>query len=325
MAEPLINIPQSELHPTIAALSDAGADTDDAEWIRKGRNAQTVVEFIREQRRAAEAQAVPAVNRPERANPPYWTYPARWKMATDPRVGKLKEYFPELDFSHVEELAARYIAITTGGDHVGGYRDVPRESIRKVVLPEGMDGLVVIPKIEAVARLVKKPPKGWKPVNLALMYLLEILKRVYGKGFHDGSEGRHLGPQSHQLYAHTEQALAQDAANTPGDVHVLAVQTGQLFAGYSADAVRTYLTAHPLHFGLHCVGGASLMLAYPERFAEGALWLECPGSGFASHGRPFEHTPIWCRDGHQLRFYSNEASRCNPRFGSGTFVLPELL
>ncbi len=323
MAEPLINIPQSKLYPTIAALSDAGADTDDADWIRKGRNATSVVEFIREQRRTAEAQAAPAVDREQRAAPPYWTYPAGWSMAPDMRIGKLKEYFPKLDFSHVEELAARYLVAADGGEHVGGYRDAAAGNGRKLVLPEGMDGLAIIPKLESLAKLVKNPPKGWKPVNVAMKHLLGVLKEVHGKGFHDWTEGQ-VGPEFHQLYAATEQALAQDAASTPGDVHVLAAQTGQLFAGYSVDDVRVHVTERPRHFGLHCVGGGALMLAYPERFVEGALWMDCPGSERAPRGdRRFDGAPLWCFYDGQRNFSGSWSGDRDPRCGSGSFVLPE--
>jgi hypothetical protein len=46
MSTRLIEIPQSELHPTLRALSDAGATTEDADWIRSPGNAAKVVEFL---------------------------------------------------------------------------------------------------------------------------------------------------------------------------------------------------------------------------------------------------------------------------------------
>lgn len=322
MAEPWKKIPGDLLASTNAVISDAGGTDEDAAWIRKGRNATCVIEFIREQRRAAEAQAAPAVDREQRAAPPYWTYPAGWSMAEDMRIGKLKEYFPKLDFSHVEELAARY-SVADGGEHVGGYRDAAVGNGRKLVMPEGMGGLAIIPKLESLARLVKNPPKGWKPVNLAMRHLLGVLKEVHGKGFHDWTEGL-VGPEFHQLYAMTEGALAQDAGSTPGGVHVLAVQTGQLFAGYSVDDVRVHVTERPRHYGLHCVGGGALMLAYPERFVEGALWMDCPGSERAPlGGRQFSSAPFWCFSDGQRSFHSGWTGRRNPYYGSGSFVLPE--
>lgn len=48
--ERLIDIKQSELNPTVRALSDAGATTDDAAWLRSPGNAALAVDFIRKQR-----------------------------------------------------------------------------------------------------------------------------------------------------------------------------------------------------------------------------------------------------------------------------------
>lgn len=45
MAE-LIRIEQNKLHPTLAALSEAGATTEDADWIRKPGNADLLVRFM---------------------------------------------------------------------------------------------------------------------------------------------------------------------------------------------------------------------------------------------------------------------------------------
>jgi hypothetical protein len=46
----LIEIKQSELNPTLRALSEAGVSTDDAAWMRSPGNAALVAAFVREQR-----------------------------------------------------------------------------------------------------------------------------------------------------------------------------------------------------------------------------------------------------------------------------------
>ncbi len=51
--ERLIEIKQTELNPTLRALSDAGCTVDDAAWIRQDSNAALVVEFIHEKRQLA--------------------------------------------------------------------------------------------------------------------------------------------------------------------------------------------------------------------------------------------------------------------------------
>ena len=48
--ERLIDIKLSELNPTIRAMSDAGATTDDAAWLRSPGNAALALDFIRRQR-----------------------------------------------------------------------------------------------------------------------------------------------------------------------------------------------------------------------------------------------------------------------------------
>jgi len=48
--ERLIEIKQTELNPTLRALSDAGGLVDDATWIRQGDNASLVIQFIHEKR-----------------------------------------------------------------------------------------------------------------------------------------------------------------------------------------------------------------------------------------------------------------------------------
>ncbi len=53
MSERLIEIRQTELNPTLRALSDAGGLVDDCTWIRQGSNATLLVEFIHEKRQLA--------------------------------------------------------------------------------------------------------------------------------------------------------------------------------------------------------------------------------------------------------------------------------
>lgn len=48
--ERLIEIKQTELNPTLRALSDAGVTVEDASWIRQGANASLVSDFIRRTR-----------------------------------------------------------------------------------------------------------------------------------------------------------------------------------------------------------------------------------------------------------------------------------
>ncbi|MBD3251717.1 hypothetical protein GF380_04675 [Candidatus Uhrbacteria bacterium] len=54
MATPIRQITHDKLHPTLVALSDAGATIEDADWIRKPGNAALLVRFIRDSRAEVE-------------------------------------------------------------------------------------------------------------------------------------------------------------------------------------------------------------------------------------------------------------------------------
>ena len=333
MAEPFKKIPGDVLASTNAACSDAGWTDVHAAWLRRPEKASLVLKFMDEQMAAEavqpEAERVvimasgytgPFVN--ERAKGPYWMYPKGWqpKSALE-RSAILMGFFPGLDFSHVEELALRYCVGEGSGVCFGGESESANGG-RKLVLPEGMDsGLIVVPKLEAVARLVKKPPASWKANNVAMGFLLDVFKEAV-PGFHDYTQ-RSIGPKYERLLAATEQALLAIGAKTPGDVLVLPAQTGALFAGYSPRSSRGHMSALVRHFPLHGFGGGCLALTDPERFANGALWMDCPGTERAPHGDgDFSCCPCWVFGG-RLRFDSYGVGNRSPRCGSASFVSPE--
>jgi hypothetical protein len=316
---PIDQIGNHELTPTLVALRKQGGVTADADWIRSDpEHAAYVIQCIRS-KRCPEAPAQSAYPIPssyhgpywdERAKGPYWTYPEGWPEASGtPTVLDCDpDYFRGLDFSHVDALVARY---RTGPDG-------------RIILPKHMTALAVIPKLESVAKLVRKPKKSWQPVNIAMQYLLGVLNEVYGDGgFHDYTGGR-IGPEYHRLAEATAKALAMDARRTPGDVHVLPVQTGVLFAGYSVRAARGHLSAMQKHYGLHGFAGGILMLPHadrPERFTEGALIMDCPGTERSpGAGGAFGRAPYWRWDGGERRFDSYWVDCPCQSAGSGSFV-----
>lgn len=50
MAKPIDHIEQHELNPTLKVLAKAGGTTEHADWIRSGKNAERVIEFIDRER-----------------------------------------------------------------------------------------------------------------------------------------------------------------------------------------------------------------------------------------------------------------------------------
>ncbi|MFA5799234.1 MAG: hypothetical protein WC892_06715 [Patescibacteria group bacterium] len=259
----------------------------------------------------------------ERAKGPYRTYPAGWqpKSALD-RAAILKQHFRGLDFSHVEALVERYYVSDSSGEHVGGYRDAAKGT-RKILLPGDMDsGLIVFPKLEYVAALVKKQPTGWKPINLAMGYLLDVLKEAF-PNFYDYTE-RRIGPEYEKLLGVTERALLALGAKTPGDILVLPAQTGALFAGYSVRSSRGHMSALTRHVPLHDFGGGCFALTDPERFTNEALWMDCPGTERAPRaGGDFCGAPCWRFDDGGLGFSSSGLDDPSGLFGSASGFFPE--
>lgn len=332
MAEPFKKIPGDVLASTNAVCSDAGWTDVHAAWLRRPEKASLVQKFMDEQMavETVQSEAEPVVIMAsgytgpfanERAKGPYWEYPKGWqpKSALE-RSAILMGFFPGLDFSHVEELALRYCVGDGSGVCFGGYSEAANGG-RKLVLPEGMDsGLIVMPKLEAVARLVKKPPASWKADNIAMGYLLNIFKEAI-PSFVDYTNGS-IGPKHMRLLAATERALLEIGAKTPGDVLVLPVQTGALFAGYSPRASRGHMSALVRHFPLHGFGGGCLVLSDPERFANGTLCMNCPGTERAPVGRgDFCGTSCWGFDDRLGLNFSTAGGRYMS-FGSASFVSP---
>jgi len=335
MVKPWKKIDGDVLGSTNAAISDAGGTEDHATWIRKEDHAARFIAWANEQMAAETAQqevervatmdsgyAGPFAN--ERSIGPYRTYPAGWqpKSALD-RAAILKLHFRGLDFSHVEALVERYYVRDGSGEHGGGYRGAAKGT-RKILLPGDMDsGLIVFPKLEYVAALVKKQPTGWKPINLAMGYLVDVLKEIYPSSGFGGKAKRKIGPEYEKLLGVTERALLAIGAKTPGDILVLPAQTGTLFAGYSVRSSRGHMSALTRHIPLHDFGAGCFALTDPERFTFKALSMECPGTERSPReGAGFNRSPGWDFNG-GLGFYSIRIDDVGSNGGSASFVLPE--
>jgi len=336
MATPIDQIGLPELVPTLKIFAKAGGTTDHSDWMRGGKdevNARKLVAFINEQMAAEVVQkrASEVVIKEsgyagpyacERARGPYWTYPTGWqpKSAVE-RAKILMPHFPGLDFSHVEALVERYyVNVVAAGET--NYREAPRAE-RKLVLPETADGgLIVFPKLEAVLKCMRKPNKGWQPLNIAMKYLLGVIKEAF-PAFSDYTNGM-VGPEYEQLLKVTARMLAKLGAKTPGDVLVLPFQAGALFAGYSVRSSRGHMEALKRHIPAHDFANGCLALTDPERFAQGALVADCGGTERAPRaGGDFCRAPYWCFDDGELEFHSRDVGHDNSNYGSTSFVLPE--
>ena len=341
MAEPFKTIPGHILSSTIAVCSDKGEWTSDhADLLRRGDYAARTRVFMdgllaeeAAQKRAAEDanriiiigsgyQGGPADQ--QRCKGPYWTYPAGWtpKSAVE-RAKMLAPKFPGVDFGRVEELAERYYVNAPATDvPEGGYREAPKNG-RKLVLSEHADGgLLVVPKSSIVVKkCIKKPTKGWPVHNLVMKYIMGVFAELH-PSFKDWTDGK-IGPEYERLLKRAEKMLAMLEAETPGDVLVLPLQAGALFAGYNVQSSRGHMEALKNHLPATDFMAFCRAISDPESFTNGSLVMDCPGVERAPDaGGDFYGAPCLYVDGGRFGFRSNYVDDRFRYYGSASLVLP---
>ena len=250
-------------------------------------------------------------------------YPDGWGLKLlGEQAAILAQRFPGLDVSRVEELAARYyIDDAVGDDATGDYRNAPKKG-KRLVLPKGMDGLVVVPKPSAIARLAAARCTAQRVAipdvpaeNLALWELLGVMSTARSD-FYDYTK-RDVGPKRYKLTDKTKKVYAA-FDDLPGDVMVLAVQTGFLHRGKSVRRAR--FVFGECEFGLCAFAVGCILLTHPERLTHvDHLWIDCAGSEFAPEsGVDFSRFPFcYFYDG-RLGFNWLRVSRYAPRYGSAS-------
>lgn len=233
-------------------------------------------------------------------------YPAGWKLKSlSEQVKILTRHFPSLDVSHVEELARVY------------------QQNGKFVLPDGMDGLAVIPKYTAVATEVSL--SDWPVYNRAMALLITVFKKVrpdfvlYADGL--GPDNERLSMKSKRFY--------EAQKDVPGDVLVIPVQMGRLHRGRSFRRARALFL--PNEFDLDAFAIGCIILTHPERLRNAdALWIDCAGTEtqdlrriLSMFGIGFSNTSGWGFENNQLRYvsYKTPVDFAHPGFGSGSTVL----
>ncbi len=336
MAEPcpFKKIDGDVLASTNAVCSDVGKWTDaHAAWLRRGTNSVMMREImdakIAEEMGAQKPTPAPTIvimnsgySGPyanERCKGPHWDYKGWTPRSALERRDALKSHFPKLDWSHVEELADRY-CMNVMSEATGGYHDAPNTQ-RKVVLHADADGgLIVFPKLEKVLKEVRKSKKGWAPLNIAVEYILGVLKELY-PNFKDWTDGN-VGPEYERLLEVTAKYLAKLDAETPGDILVLPFQAGALFAGYTVRSSIGHMDAVKRHVPAHDFANLCLMASDPDRFVDGTLFADCPGSERALRaGGQFYGASYVCFRGDGRGFYSYCVDCPDCRCGSSSFVV----
>jgi len=263
----------------------------------------------------------------QRCKGPCWTYPTGWTPKTAALRAKiLAPMFPGVDFSRVEELAARYyVDVPATESSAGGYRDAPKSERRLILSGHADGGLLILPKPSAVAiKCIKKPTKGWPVHNLVMKYVMGVFADIH-PSFKDWTDGK-IGPEYERLLKCAEKILAYLERKTQGDVLILPFQAGALFAGYNVQSSRGHMEALKTHVPATDFMAFCRAISDPESFADGSLFMDCPGVERApSADGDFYGASCFGFNGGRFRFSSASVGSCDPGSGSASLVLPALM
>lgn len=216
-------------------------------------------------------------------------YPEGWKLKSVSEqlviLEKIEE-FKVLDGNHVIEIAKGFLE-----------------------LPEGAEGLVVIPK----------PSKVGKSYNESVELVTKLMAK-HRKDWYNFSEGR-LGPEHLRLNEKPQQALSQLERETPGDYLVLAVQTGLRHRGRSDRRARVMFSDNEFGLGPYKLG--IILLLHPERLQKSEhLAIDCAGCEcFSATGRKFPGSFYFDWSAGSLNFGLRLVDSVHPRFGSASGFL----
>jgi hypothetical protein len=146
-----------------------------------------------------------------------------------------------------------------------------------MAVPEGFDGLAIIPKVSALGRLFNVQDPYGAGYSEVVQHILDIMAQ---QGLFDNRWNVAVDPQHLRIESRTEAILKTLEAKDTSDCLVLPVSLGNVYAGYSVrNARETALRAHQLPL---CTAQlASLLLVTPKRFvAEDSLWVHAPGDEY---------------------------------------------
>lgn len=148
-------------------------------------------------------------------------------------------------------------------------------------LPEGADGLFVIPK----------PSKVACSYNDATVLMTKLMAQSREDWF-NYQEGE-LGPKYLRLTGRTQRAIAKLEKETPGDFLVIPVQTGLRHRGRSVRRARVMFSSN--EFGLGPYAVSTILLVNPERLQkDGDLSIYCAGCEyFSSVSNLFDSCPCF--------------------------------
>ena len=192
----------------------------------------------------------------------------------------------------------------------------------KQKLPEGAEGWIAIPSVEAVAKrffpeVTDLAEKYCRCVNLVLEKLGKSRK------FHNYRVGQ-ITPARLQRTERTAQALTEIAKTQTGDILIIPAQFGKRHSGKSVRRARECFKAN--EFGFGAFEGGCMLLTHPEREQ---LWeqlhMDLQGDKFddPDNDQRFAGAPLFSFRDDKLEFGMNWFSHAHERYGSVSGFLPQ--
>ncbi len=317
MTTPFDMIGTKGLAPTCTAIAEAGGTSEHAEWIRRPRNAATLVAFMNEQMGGVNTLRVELYEN-ERGTSNY-APPKGWApKACETQHLMLRDLWSKLaPPPSVEALLAPY---RKNEWEANGYRE---NCAPKIVLPEGAEGFFFEAKFSSILRLVQGD-EGMADYNRVLKLLFSMM-RERQSNFKDWTEG-HISPEFERpLEDWWKRRLAYEAT-IQGDFVAYAGQTGIAHRNWSVRASRAHMEQRRRWVGITTLDACQVLFIHPERFtANEQLAMDCAGSERDNDNDGdgvFPGVSCFCFFARELRFGSRRVQDKSPHFGSASVLLP---
>ena len=197
-----------------------------------------------------------------------------------------------------------------------GFHD---EKAAQMAVPEGAEGLFVIPTWQSFAEL-----HGVSTYAEAVQIVLAKLNETRKGKFYNYRENE-MGPDSLRESARKAEVMEQIAQSQKGyDLLVIPAQFGIVHRGRSVRRARVVIGSKGFGIGAFEVG--IMLLTHPERLQNyDDLWIDCAGDEFKpSDEHEFSFAPFFnFFDGDWLSFGASKVDIAHDNYGSASGFLPQ--